>query len=272
MPPQLLDRDAPANAPITSAEAGDAVDYLNVFHVSVAHWPEGSRAVVSNVDHPIMRGLGLIMGQEVPGRWAGESDMIYEPRSWDVLVRSEKATTEAGEDFLERIKQPPFHRPGLAIHKNLRLALIASESFTERLADPNTSLFRELYERTMRYLLDTPQLRHGESLGSQQYGDTFEFALKRPGSVVAIQYEVPDFIRYEDPLWFRTPAAYAHYVVEGSLDGVNWSLLADRTHGPWRGLQTDYLPEIKLQRIRLRGMESNGADFEVKNLRAFRVE
>jgi len=272
MPPQLLDRDAPANAPITSAETGDAVDYLNVFHVSVAHWPEGSRAVVSNVDHPIMRGLGLIMGQEVTGRWAGESDIIYEPRSWDILVRSEKATTEAGEDFLERIKQPPFHRPGLAIHKNLRLALIASESFTERLADPDTSLFRELYERTMRYLLGTPQLRDGESLGSQQHGETLEFALKPRGSVVAIQYEVPDFIRYEDPLWFRTPAPYAHYVVEGSLDGVNWSLLADRTHGPWRGLQTDYLPRIKLQRILLRGMESNGADFEVKNLRAFRAE
>jgi hypothetical protein len=51
-------------------------------------------------------------------------------------------------------------------------------------------------------------------------------------SVVAIQYDVPDFIRYEDPLWFRTPAPYAHDVVEGSLDGVNWSLLADRTQGP----------------------------------------
>ncbi len=272
MPPQLLDRNAPANAPITSAQAGGAIDYLNVFHVSVAHWPEGSRAVVSNVDHPVMRGLASSIGQEVPGRWAGESDIVYEPRAWDILVRSEQATTEAGEDFLERVKQPPFHRPGLAIHKILRLALIASESFTERLADPNSSMFRQLYVRTIRYLLDTPQLGQGESLASQRHGNTFEFALRSPGSLIAIQYELPDLIHYENPLWFRTPAPYAHYVVEGSLDGVTWSLLVDRTHGPWRGPQTDYLPGIKLQRIRLRGTESNSAAFEVKNMRAFRVQ
>jgi hypothetical protein len=46
---------------------------------SVAHWPPAGRAVVSNVDHPIMRGLGVKPGDSVPGPWAGEADMIYEP-------------------------------------------------------------------------------------------------------------------------------------------------------------------------------------------------
>ena len=37
LPPQLLPADAPATAPITAPEAGGAADYLNVFHVSMAH-------------------------------------------------------------------------------------------------------------------------------------------------------------------------------------------------------------------------------------------
>lgn len=272
MPPQLLYPDAPADAPIAAPEAGDAIDYLNLFHVSVGYWPDGSRAVVSNVDHPVMRGLGLKIGQDVPGRWAGEADIAYEPRAWDILVRSEKAATEAGENFLERVNQPPFHRPGLAIHKNLRLALIAGESFTNRLADPDSSLFRELYVRTLRYLLDTPPLHRGEPLKPRQHDGTFEYALNPAAALTAIQYELPDFIRYEDPLWFHGPAPYAHYVVEGSGDGVNWSVLADRMHGPWRGLQTDHVQGMKLSRIRLRGTESNGASFQVKNMHAFRAE
>lgn len=272
LPPQLLYPDAPADAPITAPEAGDAIDYLNVFHVSVGYWPQGSRAVVSDITHAVVRGLGLKIGQDVPGEWAGEADMIYEPRAWDILIRSEKAATEAGENFLERVNQPPFHRPGLAIHKNLRLALVASESFTSRLADPNDSLFQELYVRTLRHLLDTPVLRGGEALEGRRKDGTFEFAVDRPGPLAAIQYELPDFIRYDDPLWFRSPAPYAHYVVEGSEDGVNWRLLADRTHGPWRGLQTDYLHGAKPAKIRVRGTISNGSPFTVRNARIFRAE
>ena len=159
LPPQLLPAGAPANAPITAPEAGGAVDYLNVFHVSVAHWPDSGRAVVSNVDHPVMRGLGLKLGDPVPGRWAGEADMIYEPAAWDILVRSVEATTEPGEDFQERVKQPPFHRAGLSLHKNLRLAVVSGENFTGILADPANTLFRSLYARIVHYLLDTAPCR-----------------------------------------------------------------------------------------------------------------
>ena len=256
LPPQLVPPDP-----------GGAIDYLNVFPVSVSHWPPSGRAVVSNVDHPIMRGLGVKPGDPVPGRWAGEADMIYEPAAWDVLVRSPEATTEPGENFLERVKQPPFHRPGLAIHRNLRLALVSGENFTGILDDPANTLFRTLYARTVRFLLDAePLTGEGEALT----GDGSQFALPAPATVRAIRYRLPEFIDFSDPLWFRKPASYAHYVVEGSVDGATWSVLADRTHGPWRGTQTDLFPPTQVSKLRVRGSFSNGQPFRVDDVRVFR--
>jgi len=267
VPPQLLPADAPATAPITAPIAGDAVDYLNVFHVSVGYWPEGSGAVVSNIDHPVMQGLGLKLGDSVPGVWAGEADMAYEPRAWDILLRSERAVTEANESGLERERQAAFHHTALMIHKNLRLAVVSSESFTNRLVDPQSRLFRELYTRTLHYLLHSAvDLRQGE----EQKG--IEVTWDPPVALTAIQYELPDLIDYHDPLWFRKPAPYAHYVVEGSSDGVHWSVLADRTHGPWRGLETDFLQPMKLGKLRLRGSLSNGEPLRVTNMQVFRAQ
>lgn len=269
VPPRLLPPDAPASEPITAPQAGGAVDYLNLFHVSVARWPDSGRAVVSNVDHPIMRGLGLKPGDPVPGRWAGEADMVYEPAAWDVLVRSVEATTEPGENFLERVKQPPFHRAGLSVHRNLRLAVVSGENFTGILDDPANALFRSLYARTLHYLLEAPPLAgDGEALLPATDGS--QFALPAPATVRAIRYRLPEFVDFSDPLWFRKPAAYAHYVVEGSADGRTWSLLADRRHGPWRGLQTDSFAPTALSRVRLRGVFSNGRPFKVEDVRAFR--
>ena len=216
--------------------------------------------MVANVDHPVMRGLGLHPGDAVPGPWAGEADMIYEPAAWDVLVRSPDADTEPGEDFQERVKQPAFHRPGLSIHKNLRLAVVSGENFTGILADPANALFRSLYARTLHYLLDTAPLNgEGEHLGSA------------PVTVRAVRYRLPEFIDFTDSLWFRKPAPYAHYVVEGSLDGQSWSLLADRTHGPWRGIQTDFFSAAEVSRLRFRGVFSNGEPFRVEQVKAFRA-
>ena len=249
-PPQLL----------PTPSAGGAVDYLNVFHVSVAHWPSSARAVVASVDHPIMRGLGLKPGDPVPGRWAGEADMIYEPAAWDVLIRSIEATTEPAEDFQERVKQAPFHRAGLSVHKNLRLAVVSGENFTGILADPAAALFRTLYARTVHYLLDAPPLQ-GEGVTLPPQGATIQ----------AVRYHLPEFIDFTDKLWFRKPAAYAHYVVEGSLDGTTWNVLANRTHGPWRGLQTDRFPPARVTKLRLRGTFSNGQPFRVEDIRVFRA-
>jgi len=269
-PPELLPLDAPADAPITHPEAGGAVDYLNVFHVSVGYWPSSGRAVISNVDHPIVRGLGLKLGDPVPGRWAGEADMIYEPAAWDVLVRSVEATTEPAENFLERVKQPAFHRPGLSVHKNLRLAVISGENFTGILDDPADTLFRSLYARTLHYLLESaPITGDGEAL--QSSGDGTQFALAA-ATIGAIRYDLPEFIDFSDPLWFRKPWPYAHYVVEGSEDGSTWTVLADRRHGPWRGLQTDRFAPVRLAQVRLSGTLSNGEAFRFNNVRAFRNE
>jgi hypothetical protein len=269
MPPQLLPADAPANAPINAPVPGDAMDYLNLFHVSVTYWPEGSRALVSNINHPIMSGLGLKLGDPVPGVWAGEADMTYEPHAWEILIRSEKAVTEANESGIERIHQPAFHHAGLAVHKNLRLAVISSESFTLRLNDPESALFRELYIRTFHYLLNSViDLRQSEPLEPRPCKDGVELTWNALATLVAIQYELPDLINYSDPLWFRKPAPYAHYVIEGSSGDGNWTLLADRTHGPWRGVQTDLLQRVKVRKIRLRGSMSNKEWLSVKNVTA----
>jgi hypothetical protein len=271
LPPRLLPPDAPVSAPIIAPEAGGAVDYLNLFHVSVAHWPSSGRAVVSNVDHPIVRGLGLKLGDPVPGLWAGEADMIYEPAAWDVLVRSVEAATEPGENFLERVKQPPFHRPGLSVHKNLRLAVVSGENFTGILDDPANTLFRSLYLRTLRYLLDAAPLEGGGEALQPAASDS-QFDLPAPAAIRAIRYRLPEFIDFSDPLWFRKPAPYAHYVVEGSADGETWSLLADRRHGPWRGLQTDLFPAARLSKVRLRGSFSDGRPFRVEDVRVFHAK
>jgi hypothetical protein len=242
---------------------------LNVFHVSVAHWPDSGRAVISNVDHPVVRGLGLKLGDSVPGRWAGEADMIYEPSAWDILIRSPEATTEPGENFLERVRQAPFHRVGLSIHKNLRLAVVSGENFTGILNDPANTLFRSLYARTLHYLLDSAPL-NGDGLALEPAGD----ALKLPAAttIQAIRYRLPERIDFSDPLWFRKPAPYAHYAVEGSVDGRTWFLLADRSHGPWRGLQTDHFAPTKVSLVRLRGNMSNGEAFRADQVRAFTVQ
>lgn len=271
IPPRLLPSDAPPDAPITAPEAGGAVDYLNVFHVSVATWPDSGRAVISNVDHPIVRGLGLKLGDLVPGRWAGEADMIYEPAAWDILIRSVEATTEPGENFLDRVKQPAFHRVGLSVHKNLRLAVVSGENFTGILGDPANTLFRSLYARTLHYLLKTAPLV-GEGQALESTGNGAELTLPAPVAVRAIRYKLPDFINFSDPQWFRKPAPYAHYVVEGSSDGQTWSVLADRRHGPWRGLQTDLFAPVKLRRVRFRGTFSNGEPFRIGEVRVFTGE
>ncbi len=272
MPPRLLAPDARPDAPITAPEAGDAIDYLNLFHVSVGYWPEGSAAVVANVDHPVMRGLGLKLGDPMPHAWAGEADMTYEPRAWDILLRSDRAVTEANESGLERVMQPAFHHEALMIHKNLRLAEVSGEGFTNVLADPASGVFRTIYARTLHYLLDAATtLDHPESVEVAQGDAGPEFGWREPERLAAIRYSLPEFVDDRDPLWFRQPAPYAHYVVEGSSDGDAWIVLADRTHGPWRGMQTDFVQPIPLRKIRFRGSFSNHDRFQVMGVGVFRA-
>jgi hypothetical protein len=255
LPPRLL----------PNPEHGDAIDYLNLFHNTVTYWPRDSAVVVSNVTHPVTAGLGLKEGETMPGTWGGETDIAYEPGAWDILLRSEKAATDVMSNGLERVTQVPFHRPVLMIHKNLRLAEVSGEAFTGVLADPRGALFRTLYARTLHYLLDSAiELRAGERIPANGW----EFPL----SLRAIRYTLPEFIDYQDRLWFRKRAPYAHYVIEGSNDGESWTVLADRTRGPWRGMQTDFLSSATVRKVRFRGAFSNGEPFRVKDVVAFRAQ
>ena len=63
--------------------------------------------------------------------------------------------------------------------------------------------------------------------------------------------------------------AYAHYVIEGSADGEHWILMADRRHGPWRGVRTDILSPVDLKYLRFVGSFSTGEPFRVRNVQAF---
>jgi hypothetical protein len=271
--PQLLPRDAPPDAPILNPTPGDAIDYLNVFHSTVGYWIPGSKAVVANTVHPIVRGLNLKLGEEVPGPWGGEVDFAYEPEAWDILVRSDRAAPEEREFGVDAFDPTPLHRIGLAVHKNERLAMICGENFPNILEGRQHTLFRELYRRTVHYLLDRIEVAEGETnLVSPEQRNSTIIRWDRPVQIGALRYELPEFINFQDPQWHRKPAPYAHYIVEASLDGERWTLLVDRRHGPWRGRKTDFLTPIEVRHLRFAGTFSNGEPFRVRNVQALAVK
>ncbi|MCW5976919.1 MAG: discoidin domain-containing protein [Bryobacteraceae bacterium] len=272
-PPVMLPPDAPPDAPILNPRRGDAIDYLNPFHTSVGYWIPDSKAVVSNTEHPVVRGLGLKLGDEVSGPWGGEVDILYEPRAWDVLIRSDKAAPEGREFGIDAYDPTPFHRVGLAVHKNLRLGVASGENYPNILVDPANTRYRELYRRTVRYLLDGARALEGQdrAISGRESGSN-AVDLERAAIIGALRYELPEFVRYDEPGWWLKPAPFARYVVEGSADGQNWFPLADRRRGPWRGAQTDIFPPVEIRYVRFDGTSSNGEPFVVRNARAIPAE
>ena len=267
--PQLLPADARPDAPILNPTSGDAIDYLNVFHTSVGYWIPGSKAVIADTSHPIVRGLNLRHGEEVPGPWGGEIDYAYEPQAWDILIRSDRAAPEEREFGIDAYDPTPLHRVGLAIHKNDRLGMICGENFPNILAESRHTLFRELYRRTLHYLLDRAEiLDSGSNMVPTRQRDSTLIVWERPVRIGALQYELPEFINFRDPQWHRKPAPYAHYLIEGSADGRQWIPLADRRHGPWRGARTDIFAAAEIRHLRFVGTFSNGEPFRVRNVRA----
>lgn len=269
--PQLLPADAPPDAPIVNPAAGDAVDYLNVFHTSVGYWIPGSKAVVADANHPIVRGMNLKAGDEVPGPWGGEVDFAYEPQAWDILVRSDRAAPEDREFGIDAYDPTPLHRIGLAVHKNERLAMVCGENYPNILHGSENTRFRELYRRTLHFLLDGARTMEATDVVKPHPRDPATVELSPPARIDGVRYELPGFVDFSDRQWHRRPAPYAHYVIEGSADGDRWVLLADRRHGPWRGVRTDRFAPTTLRYLRFQGSFSNGAAFGVQNVQAFRA-
>jgi hypothetical protein len=164
------------------------------------------------------------------------------------------------------------HRAGLAVHKNLRLAMLAGENFPNIIGDPKHERLRELYRRTLRYLLDGFRpLAATDNIAPNSPGPVAQIGWARPVRVEALRYELPGFIDFADPNWHRKPAPHAHYVIEGSLDGEKWFPIVDRRHGPWRGTQTDFFEPAEVRYIRFDGTFSSGDPFAVRQVEAFRA-
>ena len=270
--PTLLPTGAAPDAPIVNPDPGDAIDYLNPFHNTVGYWIPGSKAVIASDSHPILKGMGLKLGDEVPGQWGGEVDIPYEPNAWDVLIRSAEEAPEGREFGIDAFDATAFHRVGLAVHKNLRLAMMTGENFPNILGDPANTRYQEIYRRTIRHFLQAARkLNASEDVAARGSSEPSLLSWDEPVRISALRYDLPAFIDFRDRDWHRGPAPYAHYTVEGSLDGRDWLTLAGRTHGPWRGTQTDSFNPAEVRYVRWRGTFSNGERFEVTNLRAYRA-
>jgi hypothetical protein len=248
---------------------GDAIDYLNVFHTSVGYWIPGSKAVIANTTHPIVKDLGLKLGDEVPGPWGGEVDYAYEPQAWDILIRSDRTAPEEREFGVDAYDPTPLHRIGLAVHRNERLAMVCGENFPHILHGKDYTLFRELYQRTLHYLLDGAGLAGRRNLVPPGERNSMAIRFERPVRITGMRYQLPDFIDFHDPDWHRKPAPYAHYTIEGSTDDEHWRVIVDRSHGPWRGMKTDIFSPVEVRSLRFRGVFSDGKPFQVQNIEAF---
>lgn len=219
-----------------------------------------------------MRGLNLKAGDVVPGPWGGEVDFAYEPKAWDILVRSDRAAPEEREFGVDAQDATPLHRIGIGVHKNERLGMVCGENFPNLLAAPDSTLFRELYRRTLRHLLEGAKPAGRENVVPAAQRDSNRITLDAPTRIDTLRYELPEFIDYSNPQWHLKAAPYAHYVVEGSADGRNWMLLADRRHGPWRSVKTDTFPAVEVRYLRFEGTISTGEPFRIRNAAGFRAQ
>jgi hypothetical protein len=93
--------------------------------------------------------------------------------------------------------------------------------------------------------------------------DSNVIAWERPVRLEGVRYELPEFIDYKNPLWHLKAAPYAHYVVQVSEDGERWTMVADRRHGAWRGMNTDFFAPVTARFLRFDGTFSDGKPFRV---------
>lgn len=176
--------------------------------------------------------------------------------------------SDHGREFgIDAYDPTPFHRVGLAVHKNLRLGMVCGENFPNVLAAPESGLFRELYRRTVRHLFDRPSPA-GPNLVPESQRNGVAVAWDETVTLTALRYELPVTIDRSNPDWYRKAAPYVHYTVETSMDGEAWELAADRRHGPWRGVQTDTFAPRTVRFLRFTGRLSTGESLAVRQIEA----
>ena len=196
--------------------------------------------------------------------------MIYEPAAWDVLARSVEATTEPGENFLERVKQPPFHRARAFRAQEPAAGRGFGREFHRH---PRRSGEHALSARSTREPCTTcwtPARCQGEGEPLRRRPGDASSPCRRPRRSGRSDTGCPSSSIFRIRSGFASRRRMRTTWWKARQTDETWSLLADRRHGPWRGLQTDFFPPARLSRVRLRGVFSNGRPFHVEDVRVFR--
>ncbi len=95
-----------------------------------------------------------------------------------------------------------------------------------------------------------------------------EIDLLKPGKVYAIQLNYHD---YKSDLYGRVPGLYHRYVIEGSLNGKDWSALADRSDS-YKDVPNDYVElaaPATIRYIRYRNIHVPTLHLAISGLRVF---
>src|SRR5690606_28988808 len=115
-----------------------------------------------------------------------------------------------------------------------------------------------------------------------------EIDLEKPADVYAIQVNYND---YKSDMYGRIPGLYHRYTIEGSLDGRNWQVLADRKNS-FKDVPNDYVelgipkkvryvryknihvptPYLSISDLRVFGKGQGKAPAKVKNLKVNRLD
>jgi hypothetical protein len=95
-----------------------------------------------------------------------------------------------------------------------------------------------------------------------------EIDLQRPGKVHAIQVNYHD---HKSNMYGRIPGLHHRYIIEGSLDGTNWKLLADRSNS-YKDVPNDYIevasPDL-FRYIRYKNLHVPTPHLAISGLRVF---
>ena len=97
-----------------------------------------------------------------------------------------------------------------------------------------------------------------------------EIDLEKPAKVYAVQVNYHD---YKSDLYGRVPGMHHQYVMEGSVDGVNWLILVDRQHN-FKDVPNDYVElgtSQTVRYIRYKNIHVPTPNLAISDLRVFGI-